>query len=69
MLKEEIKLLQLQYEYNKLFNEQYNIFPEYWFNSADTKDKINILEKAIKEKTLIINIKGGNKYVEEIIFE
>lgn len=70
MKKLELKLLELQYKYNQMFKEEYNIFPEYWFdNNNDIKHKINILEQAINKKTLIINIKGANKYVEEVIFE
>lgn len=65
----ELKLLELQYKYNQMFKEEYNIFPEYWFDDNNIKDKINILEQAINKKTLIINIKGANKYVEEVIFK
>ena len=48
------KLLKLQSEYSELFNN-------------DLKElKIKILKEAIKNKKLIVNIEGGNTFLQKL---
>lgn len=62
--------LKLEYEYCKMFEkDEYDIsiFPEFWFEIDDIKAKIDVLSKAIQEKKLIVNVQGGELFVEGII--
>ena len=61
------KLLKLQNEYSELFNNDYFIFPENWFEIEDQDElKVKILKEAIKNKKLIINVEGGNTFLQKI---
>lgn len=61
------ELLKLQNEYSELFNNNYFIFPENWFEIEDQDElKVKILKEAIKNKKLIINVEGGNTFLQKI---
>lgn len=61
------ELLKLQNEYSELFNNDYFIFPENWFEIKDQDElKVKILKEAIKNKKLIINVEGGNTFLQKI---
>lgn len=61
------ELLKLQSEYSKIFNDNYFIFPENWFEIEDQDElKIKILKEAIKNKKLIINVEGGNTFLKKM---
>lgn len=61
------ELLKLQNEYSELFNNDYFIFPENWFEIEDQDElKVKILKEAIKNKKLIINVEGGNIFLQKI---
>ena len=60
------ELLKLQSEYSELFNNDYFIFPENWFEIEDQDElKIKILKEAIKNKKLIIDVEGGNTFIQK----
>ena len=61
------KLLELEYKYSQLFKEELFIFPKLWFDSNNDDLKIKILEIAIKEKKLIIDVNEGSNFLDEII--
>ncbi len=61
------KLLELQSKYIETFNNDPFIFPDFWFDIEDQdKLKIEILTKAIQQKELIIDVKGGQYFVEQV---
>ena len=61
------KLLELQSKYIETFNNDPFIFPDFWFDIEDQdKLKIEILTKAIQQKKLIIDVKGGQYFVEQV---
>lgn len=61
------ELLKLQSEYFELFNNDYFIFPENWFEIEDQDElKIKILKEAIKNKKLIIDVEGGNTFIQKV---
>ena len=61
------KLLKLQSEYSELFNNDYFIFPENWFEIENQDElKIKILKEAIKNKKLIVDIEGGNTFLQKV---
>lgn len=61
------ELLKLQSEYFELFNNNYFIFPENWFEIEDQDElKIKILKEAIKNKKQIIDVKGGNTFIQKV---
>lgn len=62
----ELKILQLESEYMALFDNQLGIFPKYWFEINDLDKKQKVLELAIKEKKLIVNVEGGSYFVEGV---
>ena len=67
MCKEHQELLKLQSEYSELFNNDYFIFPENWFEIEDQDElKIKILKEAIKNKKLIIDVEGGNTFIQKV---
>lgn len=61
------ELLKLQYEYAKMHHDNYFIYPKYWFEITDDDRKIKVLKQAIKEKKLIIDVKGGSYFQEGVI--
>lgn len=61
------ELLKLQSEYSELFDDDYFIFPENWFEIEDQDElKIKILKEAIKNKKLIIDVEGGNTFLQKL---
>ena len=61
------ELLKLLSEYSELFNNDYFIFPENWFEIEDQDElKIKILKEAIKNKKLIIDVEGGNTFIQKV---
>lgn len=61
------ELLKLQNEYSELFNNDYFIFPENWFEIEDQDElKVKILKEAIKNKKLIIDVEGGNTFLQKL---
>ena len=63
----EEKLAELEREYVKMHRNQNFIFPEFWDESDDVKNKILVLSKAIEQNKLILQVEGGLNYVEGII--
>ena len=61
------ELLKLQMLYSELFNNDYFIFPENWFEIEDQDElKVKILKEAIKNKKLIVDVEGGNIFLQKI---
>lgn len=61
------ELLKLQNKYSKMFNDDYFIFPNNWFEIEGQDDlKIKILKEAIKNKKLIIDVEGGNTFLQKL---
>lgn len=61
-----IKLLLLEEEYRQEHNDDFLLFPEFWDDSDDIKTKIEILEKALKQKKTVFEIEGCSKFVEGV---
>lgn len=59
-------LLKLQADYMELHKNKWDIFPLYWFEVDNDSLKIKVLERAIKANDLIINVEGGNEFIEEV---
>ena len=62
----EFEILELENEYMKMFKDEINIFPQYWFEINDLDKKLEVLTLAIKEKKHIADVKGGSYFVEGI---
>lgn len=61
------ELDELTHKYNEMFSDVFMKYPEYWFESDDTKKKVKVLKQCLKEKKLIKDVTSD--FTEGVFFK